>query len=433
MLVNILQLETMYKKLLLGLCAGVCANIAVYAQSNLLSGAPQENLIIKEPLLFWDLMRDNLPSWIRYYRTNESVPYGPSNRIIQRKDATGRFNHLESSFWNPIDNKWILFDKHVYERTIVEGKVLSELGESWFTNDPGEPMIYQKRLLENTYDNNKLIKAINEISNESGVVSNGESYFAYNNLNQRIYDSSEINNYRFVEHHQYDNNNNCVANKTFLNGNLIANRLYKYQAGLLTEANNYYGDIPQDSTPSSRNKYTYNVQGKLTEAVISGTEEEVLTDLYIFKHGYTDNGKLKWLCSYTWENDDWMKVDSIIITYTNDKVDTSYGYLADENNEWHQYANFMFVFNEQLVGVEKAKNNVVDFAVYPNPTNSNINITLDATDKINHVAITDILGKVVYEQNAYNSAIDVADLHPGIYFITLETNKGKGQKKIIIN
>lgn len=422
----------MYKKLLLGLCAGVCANLNVYAQFDLLNGAPQENAIVKEPYLFWDLMRNSTPSWIRYYRADETSTFGKSNRLIQRKDASGRFNHLETSIWNPSENKWMLLDKYVYQRTFVDEKMVSEIAESWVLDNPNEPMIYQRVFLDNYFDNTKLTRATNEISNESGVLSSGETFFTYNNLNQRTYDSSEINNYRFVERHQYDNNNNCIFSTTYLNGNEISNMGYKYQNGLLTDVIQY-NKLTPDSTPYSVEKYTYNASGKITEALISRTVEDVFTDLYQFKHGYTETGNLKWMCNYIWENDDWMKGDSIVITYTNDKVDTSYGYRGNVNNEWNAFASFMFVFDEQMVGVHSIKNEVVDFSVFPNPANDHVSINIDATDQINHVSITNILGKVVYEQNAYNSSIDVADLHPGIYFITLETNKGKGQKKIIIN
>lgn len=432
MLVNILQPETMYKKLLLGLCAGLCTNLTTYAQYDLLSGAPPENAIVKEPYIFWDLMRDKLPSWTRYYRPDEFTAFGQSNRLIQRKDESGRFNHLETSIWNPLDNKWILLDKHIYKRSFIDSKVLSETYESWVRHALDEPLTYQKTVLNNSYQNARLSMCNNEMSSDGGVTSIGETFYIYNSLNQRIYDSSEINNLRFVDRNQFDNNNNCVFSTTYFNGNESVNSAYKYKNGFLTEVR-YYGKITPDSIPSSVESYTYNASGLLTEAVLSRTVDGVLTDLYRFTHGYTETGKLKWMCNQIWENDEWMKGDSIVVSYTNEKADTSYGYLGNANNEWNSYTSFMFVFDEQMVGVNAIKNKSIDFSVLPNPANNKVSINLDVTDNINQISITDVLGKTVYENNLYNNAIDVSNLQPGVYFVSITTNRGKGQKKIIIN
>jgi uncharacterized protein CbrC (UPF0167 family) len=422
----------MYKKLLLGLCAGVCANLNVYAQFDLLNGAPQENAIVKEPYLFWDLMRNSTPSWIRYSRADETSTFGKSNRLIQRKDASGRFNHLETSIWNPSENKWTLLDKYVYQRTFVDEKLVSEIVESWNRDLQDAPLKYQKIVSDNFFEDNKLIKANNEVSNESGVTSTGESYITYNNLNQRIYDSSQVGNYRFVEHYKFDNNNNCIFNTTYFNGNEVANKSYKYKNSLLTEVK-YYNKITPDSIAYASEVYTYDASDMLTEAVLLREVDGILEELYRFTHGYTETGKLKWMCDFIKNNGEWQKGDSIVITYNNNKVDTSYGYRGNANNEWDSYTSFMFVFDEQMVGINSIKNEMVDFSAFPNPANDHVSINIDATDLIKHIAITDVLGKIVYQHNTYNKAIDVTGLQPGIYFITLETNKGKGQKKIIIN
>ncbi|MBP9690399.1 MAG: T9SS type A sorting domain-containing protein [Bacteroidia bacterium] len=420
----------MYKKILLGLYAGLCVYNTVYAQFNLLNGAPHENAIVKEPYLFWDLMRNSTPSWVRYYRTDEGSAYGKSNRLIQRKDQSGRFNHLETSIWNLVEVNWVLLDKHVYQRTIVEEKLVSETAESWVRDELDGPLFYTKTVLDNFYQNNKLRKANNELSNETGITSTGETFITYNTLNQRIYDSSVINNFRFTEHYTYDNNN-CVFRASYLNGNPVANTGWKYTNGILTEVKNY-GIMTPDSIPNSAMKYTYNPNGLLSEVIVSEKVDGVFTNLYQYKHGYTETGKLKWMCNNIYQDSEWIKLDSIVIAYANDIIDTSYGYKANIDNEWNDWANFMFVFDEQLVGINSTINETINFSVFPNPANDYLSINTEASNTINRVTITDLLGKTVYEQPFLSSQIKLNNFKPGVYFLSIESTDGRGVKKIII-
>lgn len=422
----------MNKKLILSLCAGLCATLNAFAQQDLLYGAPKEHIIVKKPYIFWDLMRDHLPSWIRYYRNDAAAPFVPYSRYIQKKDTSGRFNHLEISNWDTIQNKWDLYDKHLHQKSFVNGKVMSEFEETWYS----EPQVYRNFVCNYVYENNKLIKYNYSVRNESQELSKGETFITYNNLNQRIYDSSEVLNSRYdryIEYHQYNSNNQCVFSKNHINGDLFYSMGYNYQNGLLTQVV-FYSTLVPDTIVNHKTNYTYNSSGKLTHALLyfRNPENNTLNETIVYKHGYTETGRLKWMCSYDWKNDKWMKSDSVVITYTNNNVDTSYSYLANTNNEWLTSPNFMFVFDEQMVGINTIKNHSIDFSVFPNPANNHVSINIDATDKINHVSITDILGKVVYEKEFYSDDIDVKTWYPGIYFITITTNKGIGYKKIII-
>ena len=74
-----------------------------------------------------------------------------------------------------------------------------------------------------------------------------------------------------------------------------------------------------------------------------------------------------------------------------------------------------------------AVNNLTDngLSVYPNPANDVLHITNSSSDAIVGIKITDLTGKVVYENNstsAINNTIDVSGLSAGNYVI--EINKG---------
>lgn len=76
------------------------------------------------------------------------------------------------------------------------------------------------------------------------------------------------------------------------------------------------------------------------------------------------------------------------------------------------------------------KNN---FSFYPNPVNNVLNISVKSEMTINNLSITDLNGRVVYSSSAAINSIDVSDLSSGVYFISIETNEGKGTAKFVKN
>ncbi len=78
-----------------------------------------------------------------------------------------------------------------------------------------------------------------------------------------------------------------------------------------------------------------------------------------------------------------------------------------------------------------------NFVLYPNPTNSNINVSLlNSSEAINSVEIHDLLGKKIKEVLNYTSNdvnIDVSDLSKGVYLVQITTQSDlKITKKLII-
>lgn len=67
--------------------------------------------------------------------------------------------------------------------------------------------------------------------------------------------------------------------------------------------------------------------------------------------------------------------------------------------------------------------------IYPNPSSSNINIKLSNDSIIKKVTIYNNLGQSVIEDN--RAKIDISRLSKGLYFLTIETNKGKYLKQFI--
>ncbi|GGD20353.1 T9SS-dependent choice-of-anchor J family protein [Flavobacterium orientale] len=81
---------------------------------------------------------------------------------------------------------------------------------------------------------------------------------------------------------------------------------------------------------------------------------------------------------------------------------------------------------------EFAKNN---FSLYPNPSKDNF--TLDTNSAVmSSIQITDVNGRIVKNINlsgVSNTSVDVTDLTSGMYFVSVETDLGKGTTKIVKN
>ncbi|CAM3694084.1 M4 thermolysin family metalloprotease precursor [Flavobacterium saliperosum S13] len=85
-----------------------------------------------------------------------------------------------------------------------------------------------------------------------------------------------------------------------------------------------------------------------------------------------------------------------------------------------------------------SENNFETFNVWPNPSNGNVNIQLNTSDKVN-VTLFDIRGRKVYN-NVFTSSgamfsqeVNFNSLEKGIYLLNVESEGKKATKKLIIN
>lgn len=72
--------------------------------------------------------------------------------------------------------------------------------------------------------------------------------------------------------------------------------------------------------------------------------------------------------------------------------------------------------------------------VYPNPTNSVLNIALPANAGTGQIILYDISGKEIFSERATNNTmqtLDISGLTPGIYLLTYETSSGKCSERIV--
>ena len=105
--------------------------------------------------------------------------------------------------------------------------------------------------------------------------------------------------------------------------------------------------------------------------------------------------------------------------------DPCYAYLMESNSFIDQKIVMCHVTGHN----DFFKNN---FSIYPNPVNNVLNISVKNEMTINSLTITDLNGRVVSSSSS-STSIDVSNLSSGVYFVSIETNEGKGTSKFVKN
>lgn len=87
---------------------------------------------------------------------------------------------------------------------------------------------------------------------------------------------------------------------------------------------------------------------------------------------------------------------------------------------------------ELVSGVGKTKQDVLSWSIAPNPNKGEFNLILDETqwDGV-HVFITDLTGRVVYDELKSSSSIKT-NLPQGMYLVTLERSQGRVVKRMVV-
>lgn len=94
---------------------------------------------------------------------------------------------------------------------------------------------------------------------------------------------------------------------------------------------------------------------------------------------------------------------------------------SDDKIAW--YENFT------ILGVEETL--ALNIKVHPNPANTVIFITNTSTYTISSIQIRDVQGKIVKQVNELVSQIYISNVEAGVYFVSIETDKGVITKKVI--
>lgn len=120
--------------------------------------------------------------------------------------------------------------------------------------------------------------------------------------------------------------------------------------------------------------------------------------------------------------------------YTNDAC--MYMFTAGQAVRMQSHLNtIQSNFNYNTLSNENFDVNETRIALYPNPNNGLFDVTLSNNYLLNSVAVYDIAGRLVYEQNDINNdvlKIDLTSSNSGIYTVVVNSEIGIFNSKIVI-
>ncbi|OUR94617.1 hypothetical protein A9Q87_02995 [Flavobacteriales bacterium 34_180_T64] len=120
-----------------------------------------------------------------------------------------------------------------------------------------------------------------------------------------------------------------------------------------------------------------------------------------------------------------------IISKFEDFADAVVPYMYHCHNLIHEDNGMMgqFTVVDSTLGLTEILNQ--DIAMFPNPTNDFLNITIPDFYDVESVIVYDVNGKEVLNFKVKLSRIDLGDLDSGVYIIKMVTNQGEISKKIL--
>lgn len=93
-------------------------------------------------------------------------------------------------------------------------------------------------------------------------------------------------------------------------------------------------------------------------------------------------------------------------------------------------------FQQPVVSKNHDSENVpVNFTLYPNPAKDNTQLSFKEEISWCIIFVRDINGSTLFkytEENLYDKWVDLNNIKPGIYVVTVVTGNGRGSKKLII-
>ena len=149
----------------------------------------------------------------------------------------------------------------------------------------------------------------------------------------------------------------------------------------------------------------------------SGTQHDSFDSLAPINISTTTQypGKLK-----TWEVS--------LAAYAGQSVYISFLHNSDDDN-FIAIDDILVKGTYSATGINNLNSNI--YNIYPNPTSNTINIDIDNSSDITSIEIYNAIGQRIHHTNNFKKQIDISEFQSGVYFLSIETLKGRTTKQII--
>ena len=174
-----------------------------------------------------------------------------------------------------------------------------------------------------------------------------------------------------------------------------------------------------------------------------GVSGDEFVPISVYSFNYTGNLEIVNSVDYdyetsgfTWEANKWYKLKAEItendikyyvdgnLVYTGQnfaKVNVAGVNFLHDNFGGHAFIDNIKLNNETLAASDFQKEKL---NIYPNPVKNNLNFSLPNAEKIAKIKITNIAGQTVLNKEISQNTMNLENLKPGVYLVTITNTKG---------
>jgi hypothetical protein len=265
-------------------------------------------------------------------------------------------------------------------------------------------------------------------------------YFFYDQSGRKLRDSVLFSSRpTVVDQHIYDDEGKLMNIFGISNGDTVSKAYLTYSGNNLAT---YTLLWPDEATDGWKNRYADTIEYNEADQPVmhlywgmlyrSGDPEPVFTPLSKELYHYNTSGKIDEYITITGYTGSWIEGPKTTIEYDqNNRPLIAYQY--DKTSEgWSNTA-----FTRHLFAIPTGLHDNItspEARIYPNPSNEQLGIELTPETKaaFTRISLHDISGKCVYTSDAIQPFIPTADLHNGLYFLTLTTHSGSVTQKVMV-
>jgi hypothetical protein len=117
-----------------------------------------------------------------------------------------------------------------------------------------------------------------------------------------------------------------------------------------------------------------------------------------------------------------------LAAYAGQSVYISFLHNSDDDN-FIAIDDILVKGTYSAAGINNLNSNI--YNIYPNPTSNTINIDIDNSSDITSIEIYNAIGQRIYHTNNFKNQIDISEFQSGVYFLSIETLRGRTTKQII--
>lgn len=343
-------------------------------------------------------------------------------------------NLITEIYLNWVDDAWKIREKVTYTYN-ASNKVTQEIGQDW---DDVTNKLENSYRDTYTYTDGKITGQVAEIWENSSWVNEWKNNLTYSNnlpISLLSYDWDGTN-WVAAERGQFNYNaNNKLIEELYdlwENSQWIKSNksLYAYNANnqMLNSRYGEWDDFNNLYEETYKTDYVLDATGNR----ISETSDQINNN-YKYKGEYTyDSFSLMSNFAHPFKDKSGLDYITEDFPYVNKLLTENQYYFDTATNSYKLSSRTTYNYDSPInLSLEQPEIVNVSITVSPNPTTSIVNLNFPNKVTIDKVAINDIAGRIVLQQDQNTAQINVEKLTPGLYIIEMFSGNEKFTSKFV--